>query len=61
MRIGLLIEYSVGNVFLQKSCIKLGKGASTRPLFAFKKAKSKWSASDQVKASGQHLNFNIVW
>ena len=30
-----LIEYSVRNTFLQKSCRKGGRGISSRPLFDF--------------------------
>ena len=35
MKFGQLIEHSLGNIFLQKPCIKWGMQTSSRPLFAF--------------------------
>ena len=56
MKFGLLIEYSVRNILVQKSYRK--KAARLLPdltLFFSKKVLSK------VKASSQHLSFNIFW
>ena len=35
MKFGQLIEYNKTNIFLQKSCRKIGREASSRPLFIF--------------------------
>ena len=37
MKFGQLIKYSMGNIFLQKSCNKWVRETSSRPLFAFLK------------------------
>ena len=49
-----LIKYNKENIFLQKSCRKLGKETSSRPLFVFKKILY------EVKASGPRLSVNII-
>ena len=57
MKFGQLVEYNVGNIFLQKSCRKCGMETSSRPLgllgLIFKKVLYK------VKISGQYLNLKI--
>ena len=55
MKFGQLINYSVRNVFLQRSCRKCGREASYRPFFVF------WKALYKIKASSLHLSFNIFW
>ena len=54
MKLGQSVEYNVRNIFSQKAFRKLRRETSSRPPF-FKKALCK------VKASGQHLSFNIFW
>ena len=50
MKLGQIIEYKKGNIFLQKLCRKWGREISSRPLFIFEKnligGKSKWSAAE---------------
>ena len=54
MKSGKLIEYNKKTIFLQKSCRKWGRKASSRPLFVFEKVLY------ELKASGsQQINFNI--
>ena len=53
MKFGRLIEYIMGNIFLQKTYIKWGRETRSRPLF-WKKALCK------IKVIDQHLSFNIV-
>ena len=53
MKFGRLIEYIMGNIFLQKAYIKWGRETRSRPLF-WKKALCK------IKVIDQHLSFNIV-
>ena len=50
-----LIKYSMINNFLQRSCRKWARETSSRLLLFFKKA------IYSLKASGQHLSFNIFW
>ena len=49
MKFSQLIKYNVTNIFLRKSCRKLGSETSSRPIFLFLKifvwGKSKWPAS----------------
>ena len=50
MKLGQLIEHNKRNIFLQKSCRKLGRETSSRPLFnffykTFMLGKSTWSAT----------------
>ena len=37
MKFGLLIKYSMRNIFFKKSCRKRGRDTNSRPLFAFLK------------------------
>ena len=53
MNFGQLTEYNKRNIFLPKSCRKLDKETSSRPLFVFK-------ALYEVKESGLQLSFNIL-
>ena len=55
MKFGQLIRYSVRNTFLQKSCRKYGRETSARTLRSLLVPE----ALHKVKASGQHLSFNI--
>ena len=55
MKFGQLIECNVRNIFLQKLCRKWHRVSSSRPLFVF------YKASYEVKASDQHLSFNVFW
>lgn len=53
MKFGRLIEYIMGNIFLQKTYIKWGRETRPRPLF--------WKmALCKIKVIDQHLSFNIV-
>ena len=54
MKFGQVIEDNKGNIFLQKSCRKLGTETSSKPLF-LKKKKTLY----EVKASSPQLSFNI--
>ena len=55
MKFGQLIKYSLRNIYLQKPCKNdVGRLVPDLILF-FKKALYK------VKASSQHLSFNIFW
>ena len=46
MKFGQLIEYNKTNIFLEKSCRKIGRETSSRPLFIlwkrFTGIKNKW-------------------
>ena len=55
IKFGQLIEYNVPNIFSQKLCRKWRRESSCRPLFSF------YKASYDVKASDQHLSFNVLW
>ena len=48
-----LTNYNKRNIFLQKSCRKLGREASPRPLLVFKKA------LNEAKANILQLKFNV--
>ena len=62
MKRGQLIHYNMINIFLQKSCRKLGRETSSRPLYIFLCqiwVKSKWSAAYfQYISIALNLGFN---
>ena len=64
LKFGQIIKYNNRNDFLQKSCIKWSRDASSRPLFVFLKSfiwgKSKWYAA-QFKALSTVLNLANNW
>ena len=62
MKFGQLIKYSVGNIFLQKSCIKRGKQGKVQDHFLlFKKAKSNWSGKSKGSAPLVLILFGRPW
>ena len=55
IKFGQLIEYNMRNILLEKSC-RNEVGRIVPDLFFFFK-----KALYEIKASGQHLSFNIFW
>ena len=53
MKLGQLVKYNKGNIFIEKPCRKWGRENGSRPIFIFKKTLF------EVKTSGLELGFNI--